>query len=473
VLFRSLVVCETSNVSPMGKCSVAFVAVLLVAAPWSALCIRKKGKLNPQSAATSASVTQAWPEDEPEANAKPNSEDEGSRDKAKDEGSPSPAKRKTAAIKVACLSQCIGTDPSDTRFDKDDKACKREGEVSWAECKWPTASEFASIGLGYNFNFSLATASGYLRGIADFSSEEQDGALPHGLQVLTDLDDTIVCSGGLKPAGVDKVCEGTSKGGIYPGVMEFQYALALGLKEQVVWGTTRAKMAIPFSARPRWSKKIIGVKRCSGPNFEFRKHICGCPNREACIKQSHSANCNCFGLNKNLAQYGYAADAKGQFTGDFIDMGVRKWMNWRGMRNQMQKLAVFVGDDGQGDLHAAQMMLLESQKCKLGEMIPAVVGKCRGAVVAAFIHDVARKCTFKECREAWAKHNVFFFANYLEAAHIAADHSIISKTSFDQVASGYNDVLAQPRKKVTRDLKNVTKGFMSKIKGMKGIRHLF
>merc|ERR1719487_1083799 len=99
-------------------------------------------------------------------------------------------------------------------------------------------------------------------------------------------------------------------------------------------------------------------------------------------------------------------------------MGYTKYSNWKsGVLGHVAAPTVFFGDNGQGDFAAAQMMLLRSQTEPMN----------KGRVVAAFIHDVAQTCLSDECRTTWAEQNIFFFANYGEAADIAKNIGLVSE----------------------------------------------
>lgn len=311
-----------------------------------------------------------------------------------------------------CPGQCIGTDYDDTFLRPGSCVCSSEEEPkdcspkrqTWKQCKWPfTGEEFRSIGEGIYFNLSAAAPSGRLQGVQNYTLN---------VRVIHDLDDTIVCSGGQFPKGVDKICQGTQKGKLYPGVAEFFYALSLGNQQDVVWGVTKANPSVPFSARPNKLSAVLGVKRCRGHDLEFRRRVCSCSGADAC--ESNARDCTCFGLDDELAQYGHTRDAMDFINGDFSGMGFTKFKNWRELRQSLNQPAVFVGDNGQGDLAASEMMLIASQRGTV----------TNGAVIAAFIHDVRQKCD-DECRQAWALQNIFFFGTYGDAAEIAAKLGLI------------------------------------------------
>lgn len=333
--------------------------------------------------------------------------------------------------------QCVGTQPTDTVFKCNCKPGSEERSAcsspkAWHDCQWPRTHDWVSIGQGPFFDISRAAPGGHLIGIADLPAAE---LLQEGVVVLTDLDDTVVCSGG-PPAGIDRTCNGTKKKDLYPGVVEFYYAMSLGSNRHAHWGRTRVSEIVPFSARPHEMKFAMAVKKCTSIDLVMRQRICGCGGEAPCF-QADSMACTCFGMNVDDAQYGSFKDLVGFVASNFNRMGETKARNWMYFKKKLAKPAVFVGDNGQGDLVAAQMMLIQSQS------LPCKPSDCRGRVVAAFIHDVADECSQPECREAWALHNIFFFANYKEAAEKAAEVGLIPKPAHVQKVADAVDAAVQ------------------------------
>jgi len=240
-----------------------------------------------------------------------------------------------------------------------------------------------------------------------------------GVRVMTDLDDTLFCSGGGRiSGGIDAVCAGTTKHGLYPKVAEFYYSLSLGFRADVTWGVTSAPGAIPFSARPsplvaaaEAVGRNFGVGHCGPKDFMVRERVCGCPSEVACKSRERNPKCSCFGIATELAHYGRLGNMTDVWNDDFTDMGYTKFNNWAmsQSRSKFDSPMVFVGDNGQGDLLAAQMMLAASFE---------LPDSWCGQVIAAFIHDVADACD-EGCKDAWAEQNIFIFSNYTEATQKA------------------------------------------------------
>eukprot|EP00927_Polykrikos_kofoidii_P072445 TRINITY_DN68562_c0_g1_i1.p1 TRINITY_DN68562_c0_g1~~TRINITY_DN68562_c0_g1_i1.p1 ORF type:complete len:376 (-),score=33.79 TRINITY_DN68562_c0_g1_i1:100-1227(-) len=217
-----------------------------------------------------------------------------------------------------------------------------------------------------------------------------------GVTVYTDMDDTLTCSGG-GMAGVDSECEGTHKKGLYPGVAAFQLALTLGPH-----GNFAKRRVIPVSARPVELKWFLRIKAGS--------HL------DTCFQQV--ANDSTWGFDVDRALYGSVLNGT-----DFLryhpitpykKMAYRKYRSWssHGVFDPAT-IGIWVGDNGQGDFVAAQMMLKASSNMT------------DGAIRAAFIHDVRRLCKDQLCRKRWAEHGIYFFRNYAEALDIAKEAGFV------------------------------------------------
>lgn len=294
-------------------------------------------------------------------------------------------------------------------------------------CTWPhKGSEFGHLGtpIGDLAQFAVygpvtpQPPHSHLRGLRDLSSARRLQLLSHGVRVLHDIDDTIVCSGGSHFKGIDKKCAGTKEKHLYPGVVELFYALSLGPSSAAVWGEAAANYTVPFSARPWVLFYLLAARQCSGEDLRFRQKICGCAGGSAGCKRK-DADCGCFGIATELAQYGHLRDGTDFVNQRFKRLGRTKFGNWySNIYGHLGQPAVFFGDNGQGDLVASQLMLIASQR----------LSPRRGAVLAAFVHDVQEPpaCPSGGCRSAWARHNIFFFRDYAEATAIALDLGLIS-----------------------------------------------
>ena len=72
-------------------------------------------------------------------------------------------------------------------------------------------------------------------------------------KVLSDVDDTLFCSGGFYPAGIDK---SYGRKVVYPGVLSFYRELDLGTAGPEEWPETRIGNLVFLSARPHFYKDV-------------------------------------------------------------------------------------------------------------------------------------------------------------------------------------------------------------------------
>eukprot|EP00928_Gymnodinium_smaydae_P040358 TRINITY_DN27378_c0_g2_i1.p1 TRINITY_DN27378_c0_g2~~TRINITY_DN27378_c0_g2_i1.p1 ORF type:complete len:496 (-),score=97.86 TRINITY_DN27378_c0_g2_i1:216-1703(-) len=278
-----------------------------------------------------------------------------------------------------------------------------------------------------------------------------------GAQILSDIDDTVKCSGGKSKtdriAGIDSECHGTVRHGLYPGVAAFYYGLSLGWRTG--WNTSKPvveNLPVPLTARPAKLKLLLKLKHCKGEDKAFRRKICpGCDKcSEGKIMKRVTEPCKCFGLDVNGAKYGRVSDARPDWkreaiykkladeekgenvafeSGGYERMGLSKFKSFRKVAEKKKNIPyVFIGDNGQGDLTAAQLML-NARPTRL---------------TAAFIHYVRHDMLpgegeFKAAKEAWAARNIYLFDTYLEAAEIALSLGMISEANFLEIKRRYEE----------------------------------
>lgn len=224
---------------------------------------------------------------------------------------------------------------------------------------------------------------------------------------MSDVDDTMKCSGGPASGGVDSVCQGTEAHKMYPGVAEFSLALARGSQDGL-----NPRKVVPLSARPAELKAILGMTP-------------GSPEDIAYSQAAEAMGIDGWGLDTENALYGGLRDStdfvhlKGTKPTRYIRLGHRKYTNWKEVGAAWGGPTAFIGDNGQGDAVAAQMMMKRSTG----------LSSEQGALRVAFIHDVIRACASASCREAFAQRGIFLFDHYVQAAGLAAASGLISKSS--------------------------------------------
>eukprot|EP00928_Gymnodinium_smaydae_P029249 TRINITY_DN22082_c0_g1_i1.p1 TRINITY_DN22082_c0_g1~~TRINITY_DN22082_c0_g1_i1.p1 ORF type:complete len:407 (-),score=37.50 TRINITY_DN22082_c0_g1_i1:243-1463(-) len=292
----------------------------------------------------------------------------------------------------------------------DDPDC--ETPKSWEDCEW---ANYARDPFSSAINYGYPGQSSFMSLPDAKSPLLSNGSAGKGVVVLTDVDDTIECSGG-PPGGADTTCIGTQPKGMYPGIAEFQLAIARGPSNIV-----NPSKVVPLSARPDEAKRFLAMKEGSHEDEVYKK-------------AAKKVGITDWGLDVANAQYGSVVDISdfaelfsGGFDTDltpFDKLGYRKYVNWNKLSPMLKAPVIFVGDNGQGDLVAGQMMLKRSADMSN-----------EGAVRAVFIHDVRRVCTDCACRRKWAQYGIFMFKNYADAASTAMGQGLITADSCANVCS--------------------------------------
>ncbi|CAK9075915.1 Uncharacterized protein SCF082_LOCUS36690 [Durusdinium trenchii] len=119
-----------------------------------------------------------------------------------------------------------------------------------------------------------------------------------------------------------------------------------------------------------------------------------------------------WGIDFEGSQYGRLRDLLPALRGDFRKFGATKLRNWEQVlgRDIGQAKAIFIGDDGQGDVQAA---------LKMASFGPPFV--------AAFIHQVSDKAPL-------VPHSrVLYFQSYLQASQLALQRRLISREGVERV----------------------------------------
>jgi hypothetical protein len=166
-----------------------------------------------------------------------------------------------------------------------------------------------------------------------------------GVQVLSDIDDTIVCPNPQGPtdphsyAGVDKRLEAKE---LYPGVAELLLGLALGNSTDYV--PARPMM---LSARPR-EAGVLSISQGSQLNLYME---------EVGDRNSQSS----WGVNIDSSLYGTLLDGT-----SFNEFGETKAKSYNQVSSERPNTRfAFLGDNGQGDVCAAQSMFMSENGDRL------------------------------------------------------------------------------------------------------------
>lgn len=206
---------------------------------------------------------------------------------------------------------------------------------------------------------------------------------------MSDIDDTLVSSGGTFPAGVDYRFP---KHTIYPGVLAFYRELDLGASPDGIWDSDRLGNMVFLSARP---------------------HIYKDSSEEHSYKRFRKLRELTHGLHANPVLL--AGDLKGFALtwGNMEPIVVKKYENFVEYAALYPEYNfVLVGDNGQGDAAFALRAIKTHGK----------------RIKAAFIHRVRpRKLTYGFDPAAPEAERVYFFATYVGAALWAWQAQLIHK----------------------------------------------
>lgn len=246
-----------------------------------------------------------------------------------------------------------------------------------------------------------------------------------GVQVLSDVDDTIVCpnpQGSTDPhsfAGVDTRLEAKE---LYPGVAELLLGLALGLEEPpanssstndtsfLLNGAYVPARPMLLSARPR-EASVLAIAQDSGMNVYME---------QVGARNSHPS----WGTNIDGSMYGTIFDGV-----SFDEFGETKAKSYNQVSQERPTTKfAFMGDNGQGDVCGAQSML----QSPTGDRM-----------IAVFIHlSEKRENSITECEDPIngtftldlpESDIVHYHATHSDAALWAYDQNLISCCSANNV----------------------------------------
>eukprot|EP01039_Chlorochromonas_danica_P011102 gene11102-12368_t len=208
-------------------------------------------------------------------------------------------------------------------------------------------------------------------------------------KIVSDVDDTLSCSGGSWPAGMDL---SYPKKAIYPGVLAFYRELDLGIGTEEVWQREPGNLVF-LSARPHVYKDI-------SESATYDKF--------SALRITH----NLYTFPTLLAG---SLDSGSQFMlrGDPEPLAKKKFDNLCEYISIYPEFRfVFVGDNGQGDVRTAEMV---SKDGKTAEQLQRV-----------YIHAVKdRHKTHVSDNAFLSSRSICFFDTYIDAAIDACQHKLI------------------------------------------------
>ncbi|KAG6587282.1 uncharacterized protein IUM83_02701 [Phytophthora cinnamomi] len=203
-------------------------------------------------------------------------------------------------------------------------------------------------------------------------------------KVLSDVDDTLYSSGGRYPAGLDTRYPRHT---LYPGVLPFYRELDMGTVGPDDWTDDRVGNLVFLSARPHVYKDVSEKK--SYAKFAALHEKMG----------MHTLPTMLAGNLKSGRAF--------MWQGDLEPMAQKKFENFSEFYQLYPEFKhVFVGDNGQGDVRAAELIVE-----KFGS----------DALEAAFfqrVQPMEKMFNYhsKEDLERWRKMNIIFFDTYVGAA---------------------------------------------------------
>ncbi|CAM9981766.1 unnamed protein product [Scytosiphon promiscuus] len=222
-------------------------------------------------------------------------------------------------------------------------------------------------------------------------------------KILSDVDDTLTSSGGRFPAGVDKRYPRKC---VYPGVLDFYRELDLGVNGPSEWPKGQLGNLVFLSARPHVYKDMSESK--SYAKFKKLQDEKGLYTSPTLLAGSIDTGTTML------------------LTGNMEPVAEKKFQNFAEYVSLYPEFKhVFVGDNGQGDVRAAEMM---------AERYP-------GQLEAVYMHRVVpEEKTFgyqgAVTRQNWKKANIVFVGDYVEAACHAYKHGLIQAVGLQRVCQG-------------------------------------
>jgi hypothetical protein len=220
-------------------------------------------------------------------------------------------------------------------------------------------------------------------------------------KVISDVDDTLTCSGGTWPAGMDN---SYPRKVIYPGVLAFYRELDLGFHVDS-WDRRKHVGNLAFlSARPHVYKDVSEVQSY----LKFRD-----------LQEKRDLY-----TSPTLLAGSLEAGRQFMVRGNIEPVAVKKYANLKEyLAIYPEYNCMYIGDNGQGDVRAAEMMFDEvdedsdpSERC--GEIERAYIHQVQPVHNTHTFHERSR--TIGACDDKF-----FYFNTYVDAAIDAYAHKYI------------------------------------------------
>eukprot|EP00397_Hematodinium_sp_SG-2012_P001855 GEMP01001860.1.p1 GENE.GEMP01001860.1~~GEMP01001860.1.p1 ORF type:complete len:864 (+),score=126.58 GEMP01001860.1:112-2703(+) len=244
-------------------------------------------------------------------------------------------------------------------------------------------------------------------------------------KILTDMDDTLLCSGGWYPAGIDTRYP---RNVLYPGVTTFLHALEETLVEAK---RVREWWMQPSTAANRVSLKLDEAQEISDEThlvgLSARPHIPG-DHVEARVFSEFERMQKEHGLRSMPTLLTGAIDTGGafMFTGELEYLGERKFEKFcQYLTLYPEFVFIFIGDNGQADLYLA-LLILEKFPYLIEQVYVHLVQPITGTL--GYAQFIALPLELQQ--------KVYFYTDYIAAAIHAATraHQLISLGSLWRIA---------------------------------------
>ena len=231
-------------------------------------------------------------------------------------------------------------------------------------------------------------------------------------KILSDVDDTLLCSANSYPSGID--VRFPSKA-IYPGVLAFYRELDIGTSGSDSWDDSRVGNLVFISARPHVYKDVM-------ENYSYEK-----------FKTLQARR----GLYTSPSLLAGNLDSGSQMLlrDSMEPLAQKKFQNlteYVGLYPEYQ--CIFIGDNGQGDVRAAELCLNSNRICENIERV--------------YIHRVQPLHLTHATDTAFKSHGAprtCFFESYVDASLDAFKHGLIR-------VSGLRRVMVEAK----RDFQNIS-----------------
>lgn len=220
-------------------------------------------------------------------------------------------------------------------------------------------------------------------------------------KVLSDIDDTLVSSGGSFPKGVDT---NFPKQSIYPGVLAFYRELNLGTSGEDAAEKLRHGDLAFISARPHVYKDV-------SESTTYNK-----------IRKLQKDR----GLHTTATLLAGSLDTGSRFlvTKDSEALAQKKYENFKEyLRIYPEFTCVFVGDNGQGDVRAAELVMGDKD---IGSLLTRTYVHVVQGIEETFVRDSSLR-TYNN------KSRICYFNTYVDAAIDAYESGLIRKTGLQRL----------------------------------------